>query len=84
MPLNATECDGLPPIASERPTNCHELRLMYQAERNAFVRAMQTLQYHSSWQGSTIAVSYVPHSSGDYEPLPCMHVLTTTPPLPHR
>jgi hypothetical protein len=40
---------------------------MNQAERNAFVRAMQTLQYQSSWQGSTIAVSYEPHSSGDYE-----------------
>jgi len=74
----------MPLSATERPTNCHELRLMNQAERNAFVRAMQTLQYHSSWQGSTIAVSYVPHSSGDYEPLPRMHVLTTTPPLPHR
>ena len=84
MQLNATECDGVPPIAIERHTNCHELRLMYQAERNAFVRAMQTLQYHSSWQGSTIAVSYEPRSSGDYELLPCMHVLTTTPPLPHR
>jgi hypothetical protein len=57
---------------------------MNQAERNAFVRAMQTLQYHSSWQGSTIAVSYEPRSSGDYEPLPCMHVLTTAPSLPHR
>ena len=67
MSLNATECHRVSLNAIVCATKCHELRLMSQAERNAFVRAMQTLQYHSSWQGSTLAVSYEPRSSGDYE-----------------